>query len=481
MPARDHIGPYRLLRQVRAGGQGSVFLAYDERLSRYVAVKLYRLPDQRQARRAVKAEAQALASIEHPAVVSVFDLVESPRHLAMVMEYVPGCDLEDALSEQRLTLPTALGVCQDLAQGLAAARQQCLVHGDLKAANVLLGEDGRARLTDFGVALRPNLMTDVVSQQPRLCSPTAMTPEHYVHGVVDHRSDLFAMGVLYYRVLTGRRPFGDRERPDRQALLRGDFVPLDEYAPRGGFPPDLPELVHQLLEVDPSRRPASTVEIRQRLLRMQRQLPISANRRLADETRHLFRPDPVPPMSARLPRDLLKHGRSQIRPFRLDELWSFGSIRWPALALRAVLIGLLLVLPWLGLRWWFDGQPGTLVVIAPPEISIRGGQVLPREVGARWLVDKLEEALTAEEGPVRVVDLLDNESAAAGVEAQRPAPREPEATYSIRLRCSQAFCLLDLGKQNSRGYQEEQLTLFADAPIEQWHQGVRSLVRRLQN
>ena len=142
---------YRPLRLLGDGGQGRAWLAMDLRLMRRVVIKTYRHADHHEARRGFLAEARRMARLEGPRVVPVLYAVTSGGQGALVLRYVPGCDLETLLQQRHcLSAANTLSIVTDLAAGLAAARQQLLVHGDIKAANVLLGADGRAVLTDFG-------------------------------------------------------------------------------------------------------------------------------------------------------------------------------------------------------------------------------------------------------------------------------------------------------------------------------------------
>ena len=148
------VGPYRIIRLVNRGGQGSVYLGYDKRLQRRVAIKVYPLPVQRNSRRQLLKEARVVASLDSPRIVQIYAVIESQEHIAMVMEYVPGCDLEEFLTAVRPSLASILVIAGDLAAALSVARQQQIVHGDLKAGNVLIAADGRVTLTDFGIARR---------------------------------------------------------------------------------------------------------------------------------------------------------------------------------------------------------------------------------------------------------------------------------------------------------------------------------------
>lgn len=132
----NFVGPYRILRLIKQGGQGSVYLGYDKRLHRRVAIR-YSLPSTRAARRQLLREARTVASIQSHKVVQIHDVIESSTHLAMVMEYVPGCSLEDFLTAVP-SLASVLTVGTDVAGALALARQNHIVHGDVARATCSL-------------------------------------------------------------------------------------------------------------------------------------------------------------------------------------------------------------------------------------------------------------------------------------------------------------------------------------------------------
>ena len=280
------VGPYRVMRLIGQGGQGRVYLGYDDRLGRPVAIKRYTLPSNQARRRALLAEARAVARMQGPQVVQVFDVIESRTHLAMVMEYVPGCTLERVLRIRRLSLASAVKVAQDLAAALTLARQRGIVHGDLKASNVLITTSGRARLVDFGVARH---VTSGLHRGHAPGSLSALSPEQYRGEAPDHRSDLFALGIVLYRMLCGAQPFYRKGQFDAAMLLRGDVPPLlarvsDEH----GLVAKLLPLVNALLRVDPARRIGSTLRVRQLLLQVSRALPAAQVDCLLREVRPLF-------------------------------------------------------------------------------------------------------------------------------------------------------------------------------------------------
>ena len=198
----DRIGPYRLIELIRRGGQGRVYLGYDDRLRRRVAIKLLSRPRSRLSRKQLVREARTVATLDSPHLVKIYDVVVVPPYLALVMEYVSGCDLEQLLTVTKLSQSSILSVASDLASALAAARRQGIVHGDLKAANVLITQDGRAKLTDFGIARDSAASADVGAG-----SPSAISPEQLRGEPLDIRADLFALGCLMYRMLSGEHPY----------------------------------------------------------------------------------------------------------------------------------------------------------------------------------------------------------------------------------------------------------------------------------
>src|SRR6185295_5708 len=151
--APSKIGPYRLARRLGEGGMGEVFLAWDERLGRRVAVKriLRGTPTPRDRERFFR-EARAAARLSHPSVVQVYDFVEDASGEAIVLEYVEGRTLRALLAEGVPPVGFAVRLAKEIAEGLAAAHAAGLVHRDLKAGNVLITRDGHAKIVDFGVA-----------------------------------------------------------------------------------------------------------------------------------------------------------------------------------------------------------------------------------------------------------------------------------------------------------------------------------------
>jgi hypothetical protein len=246
----DTIGRYRVLREAGRGGMGVVYLAHDPRLNRPVALKVlprWRTTDP-SANRRLEEEARAASSLDHPHIATVYEIGESAEgRLFIAMGWYEGGTLRDRLRDAPLPVDAVVGIARQLADGLAAAHARGIVHRDVKPENVAFGRGGRALILDFGLA-SPS------GQTPGGGTPgTAayMSPEQARGERVDHRSDLWALGVVLYEMLTARRPFegpptGPREAPPP--------LPM-------GTPAPLAEVIRQCLQSDPERRYRSAGEV----------------------------------------------------------------------------------------------------------------------------------------------------------------------------------------------------------------------------
>ena len=258
----DQILHYRLGPLIGEGGMGCVFEAFDQRLERSVAVKVLKpaLSKRPAARANFLREARALAAIRHPNVVTIF-AVEDAKLPFMVMERLEGRSLMTWLEhDQSLTVAQVVGIGQQVASGLAAAHAACVLHRDIKPHNIFL-ENGVAKLLDFGLSV-------ALQHEPRAAAvagtPYYMAPEQIQAEPVDERTDLYALGVVLYRLLSGRFPFG--ELPATAALVAvttRDAPTLATHTP--SVPSSLIQLVDQLIARNPDHRLQSASEVVQRL------------------------------------------------------------------------------------------------------------------------------------------------------------------------------------------------------------------------
>ncbi len=227
MPSR--IGNYRVEKQLGAGGMGAVYRGFDEALQRPLAIKrlLGNFTDQTAAPR-FRREARMAARLNHPAIVHIYDIVENEDGVWIVMELVEGQTLDGLLREGRPALPTTVRLMREIAEGLAEAHAQAIVHRDLKASNVMVNAAGRAKILDFGLAKRYSGATeaDISAEGAVVGTFFAMSPEQAQGLTVDHRSDLFSFGTLLYEMLTGISPFRADSPPETLARVCA-FTPPD--------------------------------------------------------------------------------------------------------------------------------------------------------------------------------------------------------------------------------------------------------------
>ncbi|WP_433264825.1 serine/threonine-protein kinase [Micromonospora vinacea] len=255
---RDQLlaGRYRLLERLGSGGMSAVHRAYDEVLERDVAVKVLVASDTN-ARQRIRGEAKAAARLSHPHVTSVYDYGESALDGAqvpfVVMELLGGHTLEHRLVVGPLPPRAGLRVCAEVASALAAAHDQGLVHRDIKPGNVMLTPTG-AKVLDFGIAAAAGA-PEIDFEGRLLGTPAYLAPERLLAGEVLPASDVYALGLLLHRVLTGRLPWPAKAQT---AMLRAhthvDPDPLPEV---DGVPPEVHRLYRWCLAGDPADRPSA--------------------------------------------------------------------------------------------------------------------------------------------------------------------------------------------------------------------------------
>ncbi|NNB84313.1 protein kinase domain-containing protein [Corallococcus exiguus] len=266
-------GRFRVLKPLGSGGMGEVYLGEQVSLGRKVAIKVLHHDLHAQAGMAerFKREARLLSAVEHPAVVRIVDFGQSGDAACLVMEFVEGQSLYDALQGGPLLAPRALALLQQLAEGLAAIHDKGIIHRDLKPENVLISPSARgeqARLLDFGIArlVEPEAGSALSQVGVVLGTPEYLSPEQAVGAKVDTRSDLYSFGVLAYRVLSGRLPF-DGPSPRHFLSQHASHAPLqlDRAAPQLSRYVGLLALVMRLLDKDPAKRPQTANELAEAL------------------------------------------------------------------------------------------------------------------------------------------------------------------------------------------------------------------------
>jgi serine/threonine protein kinase len=279
-PALDYLPSlpehYRLEARVGTGGMGIVYRAMDTRLNRPVAVKAVhdsRLLEPESSAR-FRAEALAAASLDHPFICKVYELIESGRRTLLVMEFVEGETLASILREDRPPLERTVGILAEIAEGLANAHAVGLVHRDIKPSNVMVTPHGHVKLLDFGLARPEVVANEGATTRPagaegdaRAGTPHYMAPEQAEGHTITARADIFSLGVVAFEAITGELPFrGSSEYTYVHSMLHDEPRSIAELAP--GTPKDLSALVYRCLAKDPALRPESALAVARELRRI---------------------------------------------------------------------------------------------------------------------------------------------------------------------------------------------------------------------
>ncbi|MBX0326337.1 Stk1 family PASTA domain-containing Ser/Thr kinase [Oscillochloris sp. ZM17-4] len=254
-------GRYELDRKIGEGGMARVYLGRDLRLNRRVAIKI---PHRHASGDAdfldrFRHEAQAAAILAHPNIVDVYDVGQDGDIHYIVMEYVEGTDLKAVINrEAPLTAARAVDIAGQIARGLSAAHKAGMVHRDIKPQNVIVTADGRARITDFGVA-KSHLSTALTETGVSFGTVDYISPEQAQGRAATPQSDIYALGIVLYEMLTARLPFkGDSAVAVAMKHVTEEPPPPRQINPQ--IPAQLEALILRAMDKDPARRPRSAME-----------------------------------------------------------------------------------------------------------------------------------------------------------------------------------------------------------------------------
>ncbi|WP_098008211.1 Stk1 family PASTA domain-containing Ser/Thr kinase [Streptomyces sp. sk226] len=252
-------GRYRIEARIAVGGMATVYRAVDTRLDRVLALKVMHpalATDVSFVERFIR-EAKSVARLAHPNVVAVFDQGAQGAYVYLAMEYVAGCTLRDVLRERGALQPrAALDILEPVLAALGAAHRAGFVHRDMKPENVLIGDDGRVKVADFGLVRAVGTATDTTGSL--LGTVSYLAPEQIEHGSADTRSDVYACGVVLYEMLTGAKPHtGENAAQVIYRHLNSDVPPPSAVVP--GLPVALDSLVASATARNPEARPHDAV------------------------------------------------------------------------------------------------------------------------------------------------------------------------------------------------------------------------------
>lgn len=346
----------------------TVYVATDLRLERRVALKVMHghLSDDAVFQSRFIQEARSAARLADPHVVNVFDQGQDGDMAYLVMEYLPGITLRELLREhRRLTVPQTVTIMDAILSGLAAAHRAGIVHRDVKPENVLLAEDGRIKIGDFGLARATTANT--ASGQMLLGTIAYLAPELVTRGTADARSDIYALGIMLYEMLTGEQPYKG-EQPMQIAFQHAtDSVPRPSVK-NPGVPEQLDELVLWATEKVPDDRPLDASVMLARLRDIERELGVAPQVARAVAVGTTATEDAVD--SAELTKVLPHTVATAPTPVEESDNGARLRARTKRRATKgAWLFALVLLLAALagGAGWWFGSGPGSLVAV--PDVS----------------------------------------------------------------------------------------------------------------
>lgn len=275
LPLGTRLGTYEIVQSLGAGGMGEVYRAKDLRLGRHVALKVLPTDVARQPDRLARfeQEARTVAGLNHPNIVTLYSVEDEDGVRFLTMELVEGRSLADFIVPGGSPIPQIIDVALAMTDALVAAQSKGVIHRDLKPGNVMVTNEDRIKVLDFGlakVAYEESPLDDATAASPITEAGQVfgtvpyMAPEQLRGDSVDARCDLFALGIILYELAAGQRPFSGRTHADLiSSILRDAPKPLAQARP--DLPRDFARVIHRCLEKDPKLRPASAFELSQDL------------------------------------------------------------------------------------------------------------------------------------------------------------------------------------------------------------------------
>ena len=388
----ETISHYRILKKLGKGGMGEVYLAEDTTLKRKVALKVLplELAASQERLERFQREAESLASLNHPNIVTIHTIEEDEGVRFLTMEWVEGETLASLLQKGGLPLERIFDIATPLADALAVAHSKGVVHRDLKPGNVMVTGDGRVKVLDFGLAklleedeadhLETEMATEALTRDGiAMGTIPYMSPEQVQGKAVDHRSDIFSLGIVLYEMTTGRRPFDGETSADLiSSILRDSPDSVTEV--RLELPRHFGRIIRHCLEKDPQRRYQSALDVRNEIEALQKEVE-----------------------SGEVPVSSTTTAATPVSAVGSSRKW----LSLVALVLAIAIIG--------GLIWWFGGKSEPQTAVAPEEIDRQMMVVLPFEnLGAaedEYFAAGMTEEITTRLAAVSGIGVISRKSA----------------------------------------------------------------------
>ncbi|QQS45828.1 MAG: protein kinase [Acidobacteriota bacterium] len=279
------VSHYRIIEQLGQGGQATAYKAEDTRLNRIVVIKTL-LPDQASsdsARRRFEREARLASALDHPNICAIYDIGESDGMYYIVMPFIDGPTLDQFMNRQPLEIMSALSIAIQVADAIATAHSRGIIHRDIKPTNIIVNERGQAKVLDFGLAKMIEGEEAEGRETDRLMTETGVpfgtmgygSPEQAAGERVDHRTDIFSLGVLLYEMVAGQRPFRGRNRIEvLHAVINSEQPPLTSLRPDA--PQELEEMLDRALAKNPKDRYQTMMQFRDELKGLLREISLES-------------------------------------------------------------------------------------------------------------------------------------------------------------------------------------------------------------
>jgi non-specific serine/threonine protein kinase len=250
---------YKILEKLGEGGMGVVYKAEDNKLKREVALKFLpqHICENIDIRRRFENEAQAAASLNHPNITTIYSIEEADdskgrKQVFIVMELIDGIELKQKIKTEKIKIDEVKKIAVQIAEGLEAAHDLDIVHRDIKSGNIMINNDGKVKIMDFGLAKMKGV-SDLTKTGSTVGTVAFMSPEQAKGEIVDNRTDLWSLGIIIYQMLSGELPFkGDYEAAVMYELLNEEPVDLQSY--RSDIPDNILKLTYRLIEKDINKR-----------------------------------------------------------------------------------------------------------------------------------------------------------------------------------------------------------------------------------
>jgi len=261
IPGTTFAARYKIVEELGRGGMGVVYKAEDAKLKRTVAIKLLppELTGDKEAKERFIREAQSAAILDHPNICTIFEVDESEDKTFISMAYVDGQNLRERVKEGPLEINEGLDLGIQAAEGLAAAHAKGIVHRDIKSANIMVTSKGQAKIMDFGLAKFAGASM-ITREGVTMGTVAYMSPEQAQGKTVDHRSDIWSLGVVLYEMFSGKLPFmGDREASILYSVVHEEPKRLKDI--KSDIPPEVEQIISRALKKNPESRYSTSAEM----------------------------------------------------------------------------------------------------------------------------------------------------------------------------------------------------------------------------